>query len=232
MWMYQLINELKRLIPVGDTWEKGENYGEFNISDYEADVYKVLFCVTPTKAVVDYFIEGEYHLLISHHPFIAGRGIPQFIAHTAFDCCEGGLNDMWKNLLQIKNAKHFDDNLGWYGEIEPIVFDDLVRKVSRFSGNIVGECFSDKNMIKSVVVCTGLGGMVIDQAAETNADCYILGENIQSAKGIFPSSIEIGHTLSERVGIDFFRKHFADEDIEFDLAPLNIDVFAREVYCK
>lgn len=232
MQMYQLINELKRLIPNSSTWEKGENYGEYNITDYESDVYRVLFCVTPTQAVIDHFLEEEYHLLISHHPFIAGRGIPQFIAHTAFDCCDGGLNDMWKNLLQIKEAKHFDDNLGWHGRIDPISFEDLVKKVSRFSGNILGECYSDKKIIESVVICTGLGGIVMSQALDTGADCYILGENIRSAKGYFPSSIEIGHTLSERVGVDFFRKHFEDEDIQFDLAPLSIDRFAEEVYRK
>ena len=70
----------------------------------------------------------------------------------------------------------------------------------------------------------------MDAALFSEADCYILGENVHSARDLFSASIEIGHTLSERIGIDFFRGKFRDHDVSFELAPLDCDYFAAEVY--
>jgi putative NIF3 family GTP cyclohydrolase 1 type 2 len=131
MKMADLIRVAKSACPEEIAWTRGEAYGEYNIEDYNKDVKKVLYCVTATPHVVDYFQKNGYDLLISHHPF--RTSVPQLIFHTALDCCEGGLNDQWRDHLQLKAPyKHFDGTLGWHGEIDPMPFQDLVQKVAQF----------------------------------------------------------------------------------------------------
>lgn len=218
-------------VPRDLEWAKGEPYGAYGIKP-EKEVSKALFCVTPTKEVLDLFHKDGYDLLIAHHPFIA-RGIPQMVFHTALDCGVGGLNDQWRDMLEIKDPQHFDGTLGWYGEIEPTTLGDLTAKIERWIGApIVGQKHSDIDKIKSVVVCSGLGGMVNHLAHRTGADCYILGEATQSAEHSgFHSFIEVGHTLSERMGVKVFQEALAPHGIQVDCAPVGVDRYADEVFC-
>jgi hypothetical protein len=90
-------------------------------------------------------------------------------------------------------------------------------------------------MIKSVAICTGLGGMVESTAAKNSkADCYILGEaTSHHSKSDFGARIEIGHTLSESPsGLAFFRKHLEPHGITVDQASLEHDKYSGEVYQK
>lgn len=218
-----------KAIPREVEYSKGEMYGPINCEGL-THVNRVLYCVTPTPEVANMFRENNYDLLISHHPYTAGKDIPQLVFHTALDCCEGGLNDMFKDHIGLDDAAHFDDTLGWYGKLKkPMTFRELTNKVKELTGDIIGECYSDKEMIESVVICTGLGGMVNREAAKTKADCYILGENVRSARPMFKSSIEVGHTLSERIGVHFFRKLFGSA-VDVDVAPLECDYFGNEVH--
>jgi putative NIF3 family GTP cyclohydrolase 1 type 2 len=88
--------------------------------------------------------------------------------------------------------------------------------------------FSTGEQISSVVICTGLGGMVIDQAAASKADCYITGELFSSSvkEYGFKAVIEVGHTLTEFIGVDLFRSLLPA--LQIDSAPLKIDYFNFE----
>lgn len=224
-----VVQRLLKAVPKEIEWSPGEPYGPYNINP-DADIQKVLFCVTPTAEVIDYFHKHNYDLLVSHHPFI--RGVPQVILHTALDCCEGGLNDMWRDALGVKEAKHFDGTLGWYGEIEPTSFTSLVKRCEAFIGHqIIGQVYSEIETIKSVVICSGLGGMVTQLAQRSQADCYIFGEAVAPAESMgFKSVIEIGHTLSERMGSDLIQAVLPE--LQVDQAPLAVDYFGREVFPK
>jgi len=231
MKMSDLIRICYSACPKDIAWEKGESYGEYNIEDHNKIVKKVLFCVTPTQQVIAHFHKHNYDLLISHHPFRAH--VPQLIFHTALDCCEGGLNDMWRDHLELKNNyKHFDGTLGWHGEIEPILFSDLITKVNHLSGSILGETFNQKGMndiIKTVVICSGLGGMVNELALATEADCYIIGQNTMAGADTgFKAVIETGHTASEWIGVNFFKRVLTG--VQVDLAPSDLDRFGEEFY--
>jgi putative NIF3 family GTP cyclohydrolase 1 type 2 len=224
----QVIDILTRAIPREIEWSKGEPYGPFNVP-LDLEVKKILFCVTATPEVTDYFKEHKYDLLISHHPW--KRYVPQMIFHTALDCCRGGLNDQWRDALGVIDPQHFDGTLGWYGKIAPIRFEDLVEKCERFMGHkIIGQLHSELETIESVVICTGLGGLVTDLAKSTKADCYILGEATASANQMgFKAVIEAGHTISEQMGIVLLRKLLPE--IQIDAAPLELDYFGNETYC-
>jgi len=227
MLVSDIIKVLNKSIPKKDSWVN-ESYGAGHHVHPAANVEKILFCVTATREVVEYFKDNKYDLLISHHPFPVS--VPQLMYHTALDCCKDGLNDMWKNFLDVKDAKHFDRNLGWFGKIEPIKYEDLVRKIENWINHeLIGICFSKKEIIESVCICTGLGGMVLQQAEKTNADCYVLGEltyPIRAEDTVFKSILEIGHTLTENIGVKLIRSLLPD--VQVDLAPLEIDYFGNE----
>ena len=228
MKISEIVSILEIAIPKKDSWTP-ESYGpQKSIKNFNADIQRILFCVTPTVEVVRYFNEHDYDLLISHHPFSVP--VPQLIYHTALDCCRRGLNDMWCNFLAVKEAKHFDRNLGWFGKIEPITFQDLVKKIEVWLDHeIIGLNWSSKDIIESVCICTGLGGLVLKEAEQTGADCYILGElnyPVDSDSTIFSSILETGHTLSENIGVHLLRSLLPS--IQIDLAPLDIDYFGHE----
>jgi putative NIF3 family GTP cyclohydrolase 1 type 2 len=230
--MQVVLDRLLTAIPEAGGWEGalGEPYGPYHINP-GAQVRKVLYCVTPTRAVTERVVREEYDLLISHHPFVDGR-VPQLVLHTALDCCPGGLNDQWRDALGLRDARHFDGRLGWYGDIEPMSFDELVVRCEAFCGApLLGQLYTRRELIRSVVICTGLGGMVTRQARSTGADCYILGEATGPAASMgFEAVIEIGHTLSEQVGVHLVRRLLPE--LVVDLAPLAEDVFGREVHAR
>ena len=228
MKMEQIVSILSTAIPESDTWGGRESYGANSLVDNSKTVSKVLYCVTATQEVVQYFKKNGYDLLVSHHPFRV-QTVPQLIYHTALDCCNGGLNDMWRDFLQMKDAKHFSKNLGWVGTIDPISFDDLVAKVEEWLGyKAIGKKYSDGKMVTSVVVCTGLGGLVYEEAAATGADCYITGELTSSDTHGFNAILETGHTISEFIGINLIRKLLPD--IQVDAVPMELDYFSQEFH--
>ncbi len=234
----KVVQALSFRVPYSDTWSRGEAYGPYFVRR-GVDIKKVLYCVTPTMGVTEQFFNGGYDLLVSHHPYVATRRsnmervVPQVILHTALDCCAGGLNDQWRDALGVKDAVHFDRNLGWYGKIDPIEPDDLYLKVKAFVGaDPIGACYSDKSVIESVVICTGLGGMVESSALKSGADCYILGQATSNPQNSgFPAMIEVGHTLTEyATGLKVVRDTLTPYGIQVDGADMKVDFFGSEVY--
>jgi putative NIF3 family GTP cyclohydrolase 1 type 2 len=229
--MQEVLGKLIKRIPCSDSW-MSERYGGRGTAN-ENIVSKVLWCVTAKQAMVPYCQENGYDLIISHHPDVFINDFPQMVFHTALDCTKGGLNDQWSTLLGVKNAKHFDKNLGWYGEIDPITFKDLVAKCEGFiEGSIGGRKYAeegDDTIITSVVICTGLGGMVEYEAAMTGADCWIFGEGVYaSTYANFKAFIEVGHTKSEKIGINVIREVLEPFGIQVDQAPDSLDWYGDE----
>lgn len=209
-----------------DAWSvcANENYGAFNLNP-DQKLEKLLYCVTISTEAIDYFYENGYDAIVTHHPILSFENVPQLVYHTALDCCENGLNDFWKNFLEIENPTHFDDNLGWMGAIKPISFKSLKDKLeTKLESKMIGDIFTTQKEINSVVVCTGLGGMVNDLALKTGADCYILGQSLVPGRMTgFRNVIEMGHTLSERIGYDCLKNVVKDIPVEFDMLPLEFD---------
>lgn len=234
MKIKDIINTCNKAIPREVEYSKGEMYGAVNIPDENADVTKILYCVTPSDEVAEHFHKNNYDLVISHHPItFKDKTIPHAVYHTALDCCEGGLNDMWADALKLKKdtMKHFDDELGWFGELEtPVKFNELVSNVEKFAGSVDGQVYCKGNkLIKTVVICSGLGGLVTEIAAKTGADCYILGEATDNADMMgFDSVIETGHTNSEWQGVNFFKDLLEQHGLTVDSTPLELDKYGEE----
>lgn len=227
----RVVRILEKGIPEKMACWSHEAYGGYNINR-RADIKKVLYCVTPNAAMEGYAQERGYDLIFCHHPF--KTDMPQFIAHTALDCCEGGLNDQFKEMLGIKNVQYFDGMLGPYGEIDPLPFGALCQKVERFiKAPIIGQKASKlgDEPVRSVAVCTGLGGSVNSKARATGVDCYILGEATQSFEDSgFKAMIECGHTNTEWIGVNLVRELLAPHGIVVHRVPVTLDRYSQERY--
>lgn len=223
----ELTQTIEAKIRKNDAWHvcAHENYGAFNIAP-DKKLEKLLYCVTISSAVVAYAKKNGYGAIISHHPILNKENFPQLIYHTSLDCAPVfSLNDFWKDFLGVKNAKHIETNLGWTGDIEPISFQNLQDKIeTKLEAKMIGEMYNSQSEINSVAICAGLGGAVNNLALKTNADCYILGQNIVESKETgFRNVIEQGHTLSERCGHKTLGKIIKDLPIQFDIVPLKLD---------
>jgi putative NIF3 family GTP cyclohydrolase 1 type 2 len=237
-------------VPVKDTWAHsiGETYGPYNINsaNENQEVRKVLYCVTGSQEIVEYAKKNGYDLLVSHHPFVIGNVYPQVVLHTALDMCSGGLNDMWRKAMGMKNAELYDKNLGWFGEIEPIKFSDLIAKVQKFTGGILGlqKCQDEDRLIRTVCTCSGLGGFVQHIVEQKNPDVFITGQMLGRYWGAADEDhqfwgkrsgpklnavIETGHTFSEWCGVYLFKKLLEPLGIQVDYVPMEIDHFGGEI---
>lgn len=222
---------LHTAIPKTETWNRaeGETYGLHNAKG-DIEVTRALYCVTNSHQIINYAKKRGYDIIIEHHPFKIKSSVPTFVYHTALDCCDGGLNNIWADHMGIENV-HFDDNLGAVGELEnEETFESILSRVEELVGDkVIGQLKNSGNPIKKIVICAGLGGIVITEAEDTMSDLYITGELTGDAKYSKMSNvIEIGHTLSERCGINLFKDLLPD--VEIDLAPLSMDKFSNEIY--
>jgi putative NIF3 family GTP cyclohydrolase 1 type 2 len=225
----RLYNFLKTNIPIEDSYSK-ETYGESNCEDLE-DVQKILYCVTPSPEIDKYFYENNFDLLICHH--IGFSKVPHLTFHTALDFCKGGLTNYWEDFLGIEEPKSIHRNAGSYGKLkEPILFEQLVKKLDLKVDGILGQTKSKSDIITSVAVCSGFGAVIQSYVEELNVDCYILGQTSTKFENTkLNGIIELGHTKSETIGGECIQDMIMqfDDSIEVSVAPLELDTYGNEV---
>jgi dinuclear metal center YbgI/SA1388 family protein len=123
MKIHELVCYLQRLAPL-ELAADWDNVGLL-IGDAEADIKRVLTCLTVTPEVSAEALEEGAQLIIAHHPVLfravkrlttatpEGRmllplvraGVAIFSAHTAFDNARGGINDMLAVRLQLTGVE-------------------------------------------------------------------------------------------------------------------------------
>lgn len=230
---------LNQRIHKRDTWPKDnrEPYGLQNTHRYNPDkvIVRILYCVTISPEIEQYAYDNHYNAIIAHHPILSDTkpNIPKFHYHLPLDNCAGGLNDQWAAMMGLQNYKHIIDNLGWYGTIKPNTVNDIVKKCEQWIGSpIVGIVSGAKDkIINTVAICTGLGGMILDDVRALSPDLFITGElftdpNPRDTVQV----IEVGHTLSEQCGVNTIRELFRGTTMSppfIGLAPIELDKFGR-----
>lgn len=137
-----------------DTWD---NTG-FQIGDNNIEVKKILLALDLDREVLDYAIDNNIDMIITHHPVIfrpiesitntsyKGRLIMDAIknniliynAHSNLDLVDKGVNDQFAKLLEMRNVEKLSDTVkvdqmdygyGRIGEIEEINILDFLEKV-------------------------------------------------------------------------------------------------------
>ena len=204
MVLNDLITILNEKFPLSlaESWD---NSGS-QLVDVEREVKKIVITLDVTDKVVEFAVDNNADLILSHHPFIfsplknlelnsyKGSIIKKLILnhiscysmHTNYDSCKDGMNSIVSEMLKLSNCRNIVENdgemeagFGMVGEIDDTVgVDDFVENVkSTFNlDHIIEYVFNDDDKIKTVAFCGGAGADFIAEASYLDADIYLTGD--------------------------------------------------------
>lgn len=168
----------------------------------ERPVGRVLVALDLRPAVLDEAAERGCEAVLTHHPVIFGglpavtpasaagalaldaaeRGIAVVAAHTNLDSARGGLNDLFAEVLGLRNtvplapaASDPSAGLGRVGLAPGLSAGDLVGRCVALTGAPVRATGDPEAPAGRVACCTGSGGSLIAAAREV-ADHYVTGD--------------------------------------------------------
>ena len=229
MTVKKLYEKLTERIPE-ELREEWDNDGIMCCADSSAEVNNVLITLDVTEEIVDYAIERNFDLIISHHPLIfkpVGRiteenhisrkiiklitnNVSVFSFHTRADKVDGGVNDILAELLGLSDVVPFGEgNLGRVGNLpEECTLDsfaDLVKLQLGADGIRVANAY---NPVKRVALVGGDGKGYVSAAIAAGADTYLsgrIGYNVmEEASERAINLIEAGHYFTEYPVTAFF----------------------------
>jgi dinuclear metal center YbgI/SA1388 family protein len=122
MKLHDIASFLQQLAPL-DLAADWDNVGLL-LGNADADVQRILTCLTVTPEVVAEAVDQRVQLIVTHHPILfrpikrltsantegrmlltlASAGIAVYSAHTAYDNCPGGINDLLAQRLGLTNV--------------------------------------------------------------------------------------------------------------------------------
>lgn len=222
MKIRELYEKLSEYFPreLSCSWD---NDGLMCTPDSEREVKRALCALDVTEGIVDYAIENNFDLIISHHPLIFHplksvndldtpakkviklicNGISVFSFHTRADCAEGGVNDALVSILGLQNVESFGEGgMGRIGELKaPVSLTEFAKEVKASLSapyvNYVGE-----KTVFRVAVLGGGGDDFVDAARAAGADTYLSGELSYHILLDAPEKeinlIEAGHFYTEK----------------------------------
>lgn len=174
-----------------NTAAEWDNCG-LSVGSLDSDVNKVLIALDVTDHVIDTAVTCGAQLVITHHPLLfapvaqieanslvykAVKSGETFIAaHTNLDKADGGVNDCLARKVGITNLKQSQvDEFLKIGEIDPCTPAEFALRVKNALGGKVS--FTHNNAtIKTVALCSGGGGDLIDASHLAGADALLTGE--------------------------------------------------------
>ena len=249
MTVKELYEKFSLLLPDSEM-EPWDNDGLMCSPDGERQVARVLVSLDVTEEIVDYAIEWNFDLIISHHPLIfrpiksvteddhvtrkvvklIANGISVFSFHSRLDKAIGGVNDRLANLLGIFDAVPFGEGrLGRIGEIEEeCTAEDFAYRVKQALGSDSVKYVDALNPVKCVAVVGGDGKDFVADAIEAGADTFVsgrIGYNVMeegAEMGI--NLIEGGHFFTEQPITDYFQERLMDfdPDVYVEVASSNL----------
>lgn len=171
------------------------------IGSLDAPVKKVLVTLDIREQTVLEAIEMDVDLILAKHPVIfrplanltdadsqekivldlIKAGIAVYTSHTNIDVVDGGLNDWFCDLLDIKDTEILSaEGLGRVGNITPMSLADFSEKMKQtFALDHLRLVTYDRSLsqtIERVAICGGSGGKFWSEAQAKGADLYITGD--------------------------------------------------------
>lgn len=203
MTVIELYNKLCEIIPTSLScpWDKD---GLESCPEPLKEVKKILITLDITNAAIDRAIEGNFDVIVSHHPiFFGGLGVMNALTfdgakavrlarnniaamsfHTRLDALADGVNDTLARICGLKNIEVVgDDKIARVGELdEEISLADFACNVKRALSHGEGEREAFLNVCnangktKRVALVGGSGGDMMNLAKEVGADTYLTGD--------------------------------------------------------
>ena len=237
MTVLELYEKFEKLLPESRA-EEWDNDGLMCSPDGEKQVRRVLVTLDVTEELVDYAIEWNFDLIISHHPLIfrplksiseanhisrkiiklITNGIAVFSFHSRADKAVGGVNDRLSNLIGVFDTVAFGEGmLGRIGEVEePCTAEDFAYRVKQATGSDSVKYVDALNPVRCVAVVGGDGKDFVKDAIEAGADTFIsgrIGYNVmEEAPEMGINLIEAGHFFTEQPICDYFCERLMDFD--------------------
>lgn len=222
MTVKQLYKMLDEKIPKQLSCE-WDNDGLMLCPEPERQVRKVLIALDATAEVADAAIEGEFDVIVTHHPVIfkglkaindenyvsekaiklIRAGVSVFSFHTRLDALEGGVNDVLALELGLENVESFGmDGIGRIGDLydEQSVEEFAFRIKEWLDAPYVNLASANKEC-RRVAVLGGSGDDDIKSAIAAGADTFVSGElkyhSLTDAPEMGINLIEAGHFYTE-----------------------------------
>lgn len=192
---------------------------------YAYDILKIILCVSVTQDIINQAVEGEFDMIISHHPlffipFEFNKNIPIYSAHTNLDKCDGGTTDTMIEDLALSWAQKiaYGDFLRLVQIQEPILLEDFIKllknKLNIENLRVVNNLNKDK--ISRIAFCAGSGADLLNEALKADADVFVTGDvKYHTALESNVIIIDVGHFESERPVLKKIKKL---------LEPLNLEI--------
>ena len=203
--------------------EQWDNDGLMCCPDSSAEIKNVLITLDVTEEIVDYAIERNFDLIISHHPLIfrpikqiseegavsrklvklISNNISVFSFHTRADKAKGGVNDILARLLGLSDVVPFGEgDLGRIGTLsKECELDEFAYNVKAALGADSLRVADGYNTVTRVAVVGGDGKDFVADAILAGADTYVSGRlsyNVmEEASELGINLIEAGHYHTE-----------------------------------
>ena len=228
MTVRELYDNLSRCMPES-LREEWDNDGIMCCSDSSLDVCNVLITLDVTEEVVDYAINHNFDLIISHHPLVfrpvsaitednhvsrkliklISNNISVFSFHTRADKAQGGVNDILAELFGLKEKTSFGEGgLGRVGYIPECELDEFLELVKTRLGADVLRYADGYNTVHKVALVGGDGKDFVKAAIECGADTYVTGRIsynlMEEASELGINLIEAGHYFTEAPITNYF----------------------------
>jgi len=224
--------------------------------DRDAYITKCLVCLDITMDVVEEALRMGANLIISHHPAIfdpvnsvtkqatpvvfemVRNGISAIAVHTNLDLVEGGVNDVLFDTLELVNKGPLGpvgltDNLsvGRIGSLNHFMRpEEFAAYVKQKVGARGVRYVSGNRRIKTVAVCGGSGGSLMDIVRKSGVDAYVTGDIkhdifIRAQNERF-TLVDAGHYATEAAIVQVLAKQLSASftDLAFKVADHNTEV--------
>lgn len=192
------------------------------IGDKNDEVTGVVVALDCTESVIDFAIEKNANLIITHHPVIFSgiksvteemvvykavkNGISVISAHTNLDIGKGGVNDTLCEALKLQNIEEYICEDGFAIRKASLKEEMTASELANFSAKALSanaRFIDGGKPIKTVAVCSGSGSDMLFDAINSGADAYISSEIkhnvfIEAANNNF-TVIDLGHYATEKV---------------------------------
>ncbi len=227
-----------------------DNDGIMCAPDLSREVNRVLITLDVTEEIVDYVVEREFDLIISHHPLIfkplshlteenhvarkviklASNDVSVFSFHTRADKVPGGVNDILAEEIGLRDVAPFgEDGLGRIGNLaEESELESFAEDVKIALGADSVRYSDGYNSVRRVAVVGGDGKDYVRDAIAAGADTYLSGRlsyNVmEEAADMGINLVEAGHYFTEFPITSFFSKLVLelDDGVYVEIADSNM----------
>ena len=168
----------------------------------DSRISRVLLAVDITSEIVEEALNGEFDLILAHHPFLMRGvtsvsenmpkgslisklirgGVSVYAAHTNADIVENGVSDTLAKSFGLRNLRPLTNQLerighGRIGELEQpmtlLAFARLVASVLPATASGVRVAGAHDTIVQRIALCGGAGDSFIGLAADAAADVYV-----------------------------------------------------------